>query len=112
MKYQYPVYVQVVFVQLSNGAAVKNQYTESPFLTNYFEEDISLNSQHKERTNKNLKRKKKWHEPILPGLKPRFVEEIMERLPVIEDLVAVMDDVRGGTHVAEASEHQQWQKPT
>lgn len=79
MKYQYPVYVQVVCVHLSNGAAVK--------------------------------RKKKWHEPILPGLKPRFVEDIMERLPVIEDLVAVMDDVGGGAHVAEASEHQQWQKP-
>lgn len=111
MKYQYPVYAQVIFVQLGNGAAVQYRYTKSPFLTNYFEEDISLNSKHKARTKKNLKRKKKRHEPILPGLKPRFVEDIMERLPVIEDLVAVMDYVRGGAHVAEQSEHQQWQKP-
>jgi hypothetical protein len=54
---------------------------------------------------------KRRHEPVLPGLKPRFVEEIMERLPVIEDLVAVMHYVRSSAHVAEASEHQKWQKP-
>lgn len=42
-----------------------------------------------------------WREvPVLPGLEARFVEKKMERLPVIEDLVAVVNDVRCGAHVA------------
>lgn len=42
-----------------------------------------------------------WREvPVLPGLEARFVEKKMERLPVIEDLVAIVNDVRCGAHVA------------
>lgn len=41
--------------------------------------------------------------PVLPRLKPRLVEKIVERLPVVEDLVAVVDDVRSGAHVPEQS---------
>lgn len=42
--------------------------------------------------------------PVLPGLETRLVEEIVERLPVIENLVAVVDDVRGGAHVPQDPE--------
>lgn len=35
----------------------------------------------------------------------------MERLPVVEDLVAVMNDVRFGAHVAEESEGENRQEP-
>lgn len=42
--------------------------------------------------------------PVLPGLKARFIEKEMKGLPVIEDFVAVMNDVRGGTHVPQHSQ--------
>ena len=49
--------------------------------------------------------------PVLPSLEPRFVENVVERLPIIEDLVAVVHDVRRGAHVTQQTESQQRQKP-
>lgn len=49
--------------------------------------------------------------PILPGLESRLVEEVMEGLPVIEDLVAVVDDVGGGAHVSEQTQSKRRQQP-
>jgi hypothetical protein len=40
----------------------------------------------------------------LPGLEAGAVEEEMEGLPVVEDLVTVMDQVGGRAHVAEEAE--------
>lgn len=37
--------------------------------------------------------------PVFPSLEARFVEKEMERLPVIEDFVAVVYYVRCGAHV-------------
>lgn len=31
--------------------------------------------------------------PVFPGLKTGFVEEIVEGLPIVEDLVTVVNDV-------------------
>ena len=40
-------------------------------------------------------------EPVFPSLEARFVEKEMERLPVIENFVAIVNDVGCGTHVPE-----------
>lgn len=37
--------------------------------------------------------------PVFPSLETRFVEKEVKRLPIVEDLVAVVDDVRCGAHV-------------
>ena len=49
--------------------------------------------------------------PVLPGLEAGAVEEEVEGLPVVEDLVAVMDQVGGRAHVAEEPERQEREEP-
>lgn len=50
--------------------------------------------------------------PVFPSLEARFVEKVMKRLPVVEDLVTVMNDVWGGTHVPQHPQSKQRQEPT
>lgn len=49
--------------------------------------------------------------PVLPGLEAGAVEEEVEGLPVVEDLVAVVDQVGGRAHVAEEPERQEREEP-
>lgn len=49
--------------------------------------------------------------PVLPGLEAGAIEEEVEGLPVVEDLVAVVDQVRGRAHVAEEPERQERKEP-
>jgi hypothetical protein len=49
--------------------------------------------------------------PVLPGLEARAVEEEVEGLPVVEHLVAVVDQVGGRAHVAEEPERQEREEP-
>jgi hypothetical protein len=49
--------------------------------------------------------------PVLPCLEAGAVEEEVEGLPVVEDLVAVVDQVGGRAHVAEEPERQEREEP-
>lgn len=48
---------------------------------------------------------------VLPGLESGAVEEEVEGLPVVEHLVAVVDQVGVGAHVAEEAEGQEREEP-
>lgn len=48
---------------------------------------------------------------VLPGLEAGAVEEEVEGLPVVEHLVAVVDQVGGRAHVAEEAEGQEREEP-
>lgn len=49
----------------------------------------------------NRKRKggKDFALPVLPSLKPRFIEKVMKRLPVIEDFITVVNNIGSSTHI-------------
>ena len=50
--------------------------------------------------------------PVFPGLEASFVEKEMKGFPVVENLVTVVDDVGGGTHVPQHSQGHKRKEPT
>lgn len=72
----------------------------------FTEQGDKASSLHKEKT-----KQARDHPPVLPRLKARPVDEVMERLPVVEHLVAVVDDVGGGAHVPQQRQAHKGQFP-
>lgn len=60
---------------------------------------------------KEEKRSGNLGKPILPGLESGFIEQVVKGFPIVEDLVAVVDDVGGGAHVPHHPEHRHRQDP-
>jgi len=46
------------------------------------------------------RKEERREEPVLPRLESRFVEKIMKRFPVVEDFIAVVNDIVGSAVVA------------
>ncbi len=46
------------------------------------------------------RKEERREEPVLPRLESRFVEKIMQRFPVVEDFIAVVNDIVGSAVVA------------
>lgn len=45
--------------------------------------------------------KSTWRKPVFPGLEAWFVQDVVKRFPVVEDFIAVVDDVGGCTQVSQ-----------